>query len=157
MSLAVKAGHSNINDSQGRSAANLCLAIKTRRANELNLAQNLIHLQALIFMAIADELSSPASSRKATWLGSAVTLANSLQLQRLKHTETTGSSDVYRLMRRAWLSLVVLDRWHAAAICSATLIHDENVQLVPSDHALLGSTSYHLLRKRLSSTGVVQH
>ncbi|KAL9639143.1 MAG: hypothetical protein Q9164_001108 [Protoblastenia rupestris] len=92
MSLAVKAGHSNINDSQARSAANLCLAIKTRRANEPNLVQHLIHLQALIFMAIADELNSPASSRKATWLGSAVTLANSLQLQRLKHTETTGIS-----------------------------------------------------------------
>ena len=98
-------------------------------------------------MAIADELGGPASSQKATWLGSAVTYANSLHLQKVQYDDRDSSNNINKLLRRAWLCLIVLDRWHAAGMCSATLIHDENIQLVPSDHTLLGSTSYHTLRE----------
>ena len=147
LAVAVKAGQAAVNESQAMTAADLCLAVKMNRSKDSSMYQNLVHLQALILMAIADELSGPVSSQNANWLGSAVTLANSLHLQKVQYTENISSSDVTRLSRRVWLSLLVLDRWHAAGICSATLIHDENAHLVPSDHALLGSTPYHILRK----------
>ncbi|KAL9126754.1 MAG: hypothetical protein Q9217_004244 [Psora testacea] len=138
LGMAVKAGQTAVSETQERSAAALCLAVKMTRSNDLSMTQHLVHMQTLLLMAIADELNGPSSSQNANWLGFAVLLANSLHLQKVQYMDHTKSSDVDRLIRRAWLSLVILDRWHAAGMCSATLIHDENIQLVPSDHALLG-------------------
>ena len=112
----------------------------------LTASNGLMRLQVLLLLAIAEEYAGPALSRNGEWLGSAVGLAHSLQLSKRKQTENASRSELSSLYRRSWLSLVILDRWHAAAICSSPLIHDDDVQIEPSDQQLLGSLSYHILR-----------
>ena len=155
MTVAVKAGTSSVSHEEARNAANLCLSSQKGSPGADPLSEDLIRLQTLILMTIADELSGPLLSRAGTWLGSAVALANSLHLQHSGYSEGSDDSNLRKLLRRAWLSLVILDRWHAAAKCTATLIHDEDVSLVPADHIVLGSNSYHLLRKFTKSSCMI--
>ena len=150
MTVAVKAATSSVPPEEVRAAAHLCLSTHKSSPGANPLSDGLVSLQTYILMTIADELSGPSSSKAGTWLGSSVALANSLHLQTSRYSDSSNDSDLRRSLRRAWLSLVILDRWHAAAICTATLIHDEDVDLEPEDHVVLGSNSYHLLREFLT-------
>ena len=141
--VAVRSASHPVPSAEAKSAADQCLAAQRSQTATSSAGDNLLRLQMLMFLTIADELSGPTSARGGTWLGSAVALANSLRLQRPVAPNTNETS---RLLRRSWLSLIILDRWHSAATCSATLIHDEDIMMDSSDHALLGSPSYHMLR-----------
>ena len=141
--VAVRSASQPVPSAEAKSAADQCLAAQRSQSATSSAGDNLLRLQMLLFLTIADELSGPTSARGGTWLGSAVALANSLRLQRPVGPNTNETS---RLLRRSWLSLIILDRWHSAATCSATLIHDEDIMMDSSDHALLGSSSYHMLR-----------
>ena len=141
--VAVRSASTTVPSGEAKSAADQCLAAQRSHSATSSPGDNLLRLQTLLFLTIADELSGPTSARGGTWLGSAVALANSLRLQRPVGPNTNETS---RLLRRSWLSLIILDRWHSAATCSATLIHDEDIMMDSSDHALLGSPSYHMLR-----------
>lgn len=135
---------------------------KTRRASELLAAlqrdeptsrashDNLVYLQALIFMDIATEHSGPVRNQNTTWIAIAVSIASHLRLYLNNEPEAAEIGPVYpssKAERRAWLVLVVLDRWHAASIASPLLVVDESVHLLPSDRALLGVTAYELVRE----------
>ena len=112
-------------------------------------AVDLVSLQTLALLALIDDLDGPASSRDGSWLGSAIAKANSHHLS--KSSATPDNSEIGPLLRRVWLSLVLLDRWHTASICGATLISDDDIHVDESDHILLGSSSYHLLRESCPS------
>ena len=144
LNLAVNAATSFVPHSDVEGAERLCL---TTYKDSAKLSESLLHLQTLILLTIVHELRAPATSRVGTWLGSAVSIANSLHLHKSKFSKDTTSNDPSNISRRAWLSLVILDRWHAASVCAPTLIHDEDVNIEATDHAILGSSSYHLLRK----------
>ena len=123
---------------------------KTGRASFTS-SNGLMRLQVLLFLTIAAQYAGPARSRSGEWLGSAVALANSLQLSKRKQIDGASRSELNSLFRRSWLSLIILDRWHASAVCGSAMIHDDDVQLEPSDHVLLGSLSYHILRQYIPS------
>ena len=144
LSLAVSAATTSVHNADVEAAERLCL---TTYRESATFSESLLHLQTLIFLTIVHELRGPATSRVGTWLGSAVSIANSLHLQKSTFSRDTTSNDPSNLSRRAWLSLIILDRWHAASVCAATLIHDEDVNIESTDHTVLGSSSYHLLRK----------
>ena len=139
LTSAIKAATTPIQPSEVKMVSDLYL--NTRSKGSAGLSTDIVRLQTLIFMALIDELSGSSTSRDGMWLGTAVSFANSLHLNRT-HTD----AEIGPLQRRAWLSLVILDRWHSAAISGPISISDDDVQLSEEDHSLLGSSSYHLLR-----------
>ena len=52
-----------------------------------------------------------------------------------------------KVARRVWLSLVVLDRFHASSTASPLLVVEDSARLVASDEHVLGADAYHLVRK----------
>lgn len=114
---------------------------------------NLILLQTMMLLAIeaethiTNEHSGPSRS---VWLGSAVGLAYSLKLHLQKRpedlVETDPDSDD-KIGRRVWLSLVIMDRWHASSTSSPNLIPDLSVVIYLEDQVLLGEAFYQLARK----------
>ncbi|KAI9790223.1 MAG: Glucose-responsive transcription factor [Candelina submexicana] len=114
---------------------------------------NLMHLQTLILLVLAAERQGPANMNgqsgqsKAEILAHAVGLASNLKLHITpdykKISDYSPDSDE-KLSRRAWLSLVVLDRWHACGTSSPVLIPDTSVVLLPEDQMVLGTAPYQL-------------
>ncbi|KAG8532924.1 uncharacterized protein KY384_002802 [Bacidia gigantensis] len=148
LTTAVRGTSTLVGDLEIKGAADLYLALPEKGHGSSTASYSLIRLQTLIFLAIAEEYAGPGPSRTGKWLGAAVTLAKSLPIRRRKQQEMTSRSELGNLLRRSWFSLVVLDRWHAAAICGSPNIPDADVQLEQSDHTLLGSSSYHVLLMR---------
>lgn len=116
-----------------------------------------MYLQALLFVIIAEEASGPGSNVGLTWYGVAFTIATYLGLHRNEEVQKQDTRDVIALKtngRRAYLILVMLDRWHAASLALPFHIGDDCAWLLPSDHKLLGDSAYHLIRK--STTRVIR-
>lgn len=53
------------------------------------------------------------------------------------------------LLRRAFLSLVAMERWNVAGISAQTLIPEDLIHLVAADKVLLGDLGYSALSKYL--------
>ena len=121
-------------------ASNAYLAAKSGPSS---VPANLLRLQSMIFLALTDELNFAEPSNTTPWLGGAINLASSMHLQKMKSTNPEAGA----ILRRTYLVLVILDRWFAAARSGATLISDDSIRIDESDHSLLGSPAYHLLRK----------
>lgn len=138
--IAIKTATSGVVEKDISVVGNLYLSAKPGRPDS---PTDILRLQTLIFLAIAEELHSADSVHSSPWLGAAVTLANSMKLQKAR----SSNSEAGATLRRTFLVLVMLDRWLAAAKSGATLISDDNIHLDESDHALLGSAAYHLLRE----------
>ncbi|KAI9712491.1 MAG: hypothetical protein M1812_006907 [Candelaria pacifica] len=118
------------------------------------MATNLIYLQASILLVLAEDQHGPASLNgqsgqpRAESLAGAIGFASSLKLHmtppdRKMYSEGPIDSDE-KLARRAWLILVILDRWHAFSTSSLSSIHDRSVVLRPEDRIVLGPTAYQL-------------
>ena len=111
---------------------------------------NLIHLQALLFMALTTDSSGPVHLQQSPWIDLALKVAIFLKLQlNGPCTHVAGSDpDTYdKLSRRAWLILVVIDRWHASSITCRHLTDEDNSALFPEDKDLLGVTGYRFARR----------
>ena len=56
--------------------------------------------------------------------------------------------DEYHLLsRRAFLTLVTMERWNAAGVSAQTIIPEDLTKLVAADKILLGDLGYSALRK----------
>ena len=141
LATAAKAATGGAHPADVKNASDQFGAVRKSRAS--GPAADLLRLQTLGLLAVVDDLDGPASSKEGTWLGAAVAKANSDHLSR---TSTLTDNELAPHLRRVWLCLVVLDRWHAASIGSATLINDDDISIDEKDHKLLGSSFYHLLR-----------
>ena len=111
---------------------------------------NLAYLQALFFMALVTETSGPVHSRNTTWIAEAVSIATYLNLHKSHRFEMGDTSDEDsppKVARRVWLSLVILDRFHASSTASPLLIAEDGVRLVRSDEEIMGPIAYQLVRK----------
>lgn len=115
---------------------------------------NLIYLQTMILMVLeADNHITErgqSGSRRAVWLGAAVSLSNSLKLFINPSRTSYALNDLdsnENLGRRLWCILIILDRWHAVGTSSPRLIPDCNVVIMQQDKILLGEHVYHLHRK----------
>ena len=111
---------------------------------------NLAYLQALFFMAIVTENSGPVPSRNTSWIAEAVSIATILNLHQSHSFDMGDTSDEdapAKVARRVWLSLIVLDRFHASSTASPLLVAEDSARLAASDEEILGSNAYHLVRK----------
>lgn len=119
---------------------------------------NLAYLQALFFMAIVTENSGPVYSRNTSWIAEAVSIATYLNLHQSHSFDMGDVSDEdapAKIARRVWLSLVVLDRFHASSTASPLLVAEDSARLVASDEDILGPDAYHLVRKSKSLQHIV--
>lgn len=120
---------------------------------------NFAYLQALFFMAIVTENSGPGHSRNTSWIAEAVSIATYLNLHQSHAFEMGGTEDEDsspKVARRVWLSLIVLDRFHASSTASPLLVAEDSARLVASDEDILGPDAYHLVRISLA-LGHVSH
>ena len=111
---------------------------------------NLAYLQALLFMAIATENSGPVHSRNTCWIAEAVSIATYLNLHQshsFQMGDTTDEDSSQKVARRVWLSLVVLDRFHASSTASPLLVAEDSARVVVSDEEVMGPEAYQLVRK----------
>ena len=108
-------------------------------------------------MLISTEKTSPLSSHDeggipwGAWFGLANSVAQGMRLHTnpKKHASPDDTIDdsIDTIGRRAWWSLIVLDRWHAAGGATAPQIPDSVAVLGPADLRRLGIDLYHLARK----------
>lgn len=111
---------------------------------------NFVYLQALFFMAIVTENSGPLHNRNTSWIAEAVSIATYLNLHQshaFEMGDTADEDSSPKVARRVWLSLIVLDRFHASSTASPSLVAEDGARLVASDEDILGPTAYHLVRK----------
>ncbi|KAK8111456.1 uncharacterized protein PG998_007913 [Apiospora kogelbergensis] len=116
---------------------------------------NLVHLQTLIFIAIATDNYGPGSLKgehggaaKASILGRAVGLAYSMRLHvaQVDQVQDLDLDSDENVAVRAWWTLVSLDRWNAISTASPLLIPNDSVVILPGLSSLLGENGYHLVR-----------
>ena len=112
-------------------------------------ASDLIYLQAMILMAIEAENHGPQAirSQRFSWLGSAIGLAYSMKIHIPKKQDSSDQDSDDKLARRAWLSLVVLDKFYASSTSTPGSIPDSSVVLLPEDLRFFGEATYNLTRE----------
>ena len=101
-------------------------------------------------MAIVIENSGPVQSRNTSWIAEAVSIATCLNLHQSHSFEMGDTSDEDappKVARRVWLSLLVLDRFHASSTASPLLVADDDARLAASDEEIMGPNAYQLVRK----------
>ena len=67
----------------------------------------------------------------------------------------TNLDEYHLLARRAFLTLVTMERWNAAGVSAQTIIPEELTKLVAADKMLLGDLGYSALRKCSSWNHIV--
>ena len=120
-----------------------------------NLA-NLVYLQTSLLMVIAIDTSGPATRQppdapeRAVWFGRAMAAAQHLKLRDTELANSIGGSSadtIHAQNRRAWWTLVVVDRWYAVGTANAPQIAESITNFAEEDLQLLGDQFYHLARK----------
>ena len=61
--------------------------------------------------------------------------------------DTSDEDAPPKIARRVWLSLLVLDRFHASSTASPLLVAEDGARLAASDEEIMGSNAYQLVRK----------
>ena len=138
------------------------MALQVEEPGSRGTDANTIYLQALILMALATENSGPSRNRNTSWFNQAVSIASFMKLQfvdAIDYSAIEVADSYINVGRRAWLALVVLDRFRAAGTCGPLLIREDNVDLLPDDRDLFGNSAYYLIRKcdLLSQNTVYKH
>ena len=115
-------------------------------------AEKLVALQTILLMILATEMSGPTNIEYRGWYAQAFGAATFHfgHLRRVRETGKLLGHDIdehHLLARRAWLTLVTLEHWHAAGTAVPTMCPDELTELVADDHIMLGHVGYFLLRK----------
>ena len=131
-------------------AKQLLSRLREEELVDRNNLENLLVLQAYIFMITAREVSGPSKNVSLEYYPLAYAAATHLNLHANEEVTPQDPRDLSRIKyngRRAWLVLVMLDRWHAASMVTPFTIPDENVWLLSSDRKLLGESAYDLIRK----------
>lgn len=132
-------------------AIDLLKPLQAARLRSRTSRENITYVQALILMSMATQSSGSMHIRETTWFDQALSIAWYMRLHQ-SHLYNDAHDDVpdpeLDHGRRIWLTLVLLDRWSAISTAGPLKIADNYAKLVPSDHALIGSSSYHLVRKR---------
>ena len=119
-------------------------------AKTRSVQDNVVFLQALVFMIIAVECAGPGENDPVLWYGVASGFATFLKLHLNEEVTANDIPDDIEIKthgRRAFLVLAMMDRWHAASMVVPTTIPDEQVVILPNDQLLLGDSAYHLVRK----------
>lgn len=115
---------------------------------------NLVLLQTVILLVIEATNYPPFTTKGqnvSTLLSLAAGLAYSMKLHSIRvlpsDTESDVNSEWSHLARRVWLSLIIMDKWHAVGTGSPLFIPIDIAIIYPEDINLLGPGIYHLARK----------
>jgi hypothetical protein len=144
--------------------ANRLLTEWETEGNRRSLQTDLVHLQTLILMAIETDSHGPVSIRgyhggpaKGSFIGRAVSLAYSMGLHFARPDAIPGEEVDYdmedKVAMRAWLSVVMLDRWHAIGAAIPCQIPTDTVVILPGMKYIMGDGPYTLLCKSMLSCG----
>ncbi|KAG7007639.1 hypothetical protein G7Y79_00009g027480 [Physcia stellaris] len=112
--------------------------------------EKLVALQAVLLMIFADEVHHPREIGNRGWYGQAF-VASTFMFQNLRSVRKHGVGlmddlDAHHLLlRRAFLSLVAMERWNAAGTSAQTIIPEDLTYLVAADKVLLGDLGYSAL------------
>lgn len=112
-------------------------------------SDNLIYLQALLLMGLANDCSGPKQVEQSFWIIQAFKVAVFLKLHSsrgLVHLAGTELDTDEKLGRRAWLVLFVMDRWHASGTAEPFVMHESIAELYLDDGLLLGNIGFRLAR-----------
>ena len=112
--------------------------------------ENLVLLQAYIFLIIAREAGGPGKNQSQLAYSMAMTHATHLNLQFSDEIDPNDAADLASFKsngRRAYLMLWTLDRWHMASTIAPSSISEDFLELLSSDRRLLGESAYNLVRK----------
>ncbi|RVD89598.1 uncharacterized protein DFL_000600 [Arthrobotrys flagrans] len=141
---------------ESRGVAELAFAVQYEDPSSRSIADNLVYLQTLIFLILEADNRGPAAIKgqfgppRALWLGAAIGLAYNLRLHYgnagSKPADADNDDSDEKLGRRAWWTLVVLDRWNAVSTSSPLHIPDSSVVLLQEDQSLLGIAAYQITR-----------
>ena len=137
------------NDSVFKKATDLLVLLQIEESSTRTDSANLAYLQALILMVVAIQNSGPRRAHNTIWLGQAIGIATSIKLHQSSSFDfSQNDPDSFeKTGRRAWLILIVLDRWQAVATSVPLRIPEENAQVLPSDRDIVGDPAYRLCRK----------
>ena len=122
-----------------------------------NLA-NLVYLQTSILMVIALDtcgppgLQPPNLPERAVWFGRAWAAAQHLKLPDNEVVNTVsgmGIDTVHAQNRRAWWTLVVVERWHSVGTATVPQIPEVVANFADDDRQLLGDQFWDLAREYL--------
>lgn len=127
--------------------------VRTTKAPEPTYYNLITSLQTAIMMIISIDIAGPASlhapgPQRGAWFGHANSIAQSLKLYTLKMTTENLDKDTPEAVsRRAWWTLIVIDRWHSAGTATPQQIPDTVAILDMTDELALARPFYHLARK----------
>ena len=113
---------------------------------------HLVRLQTAIIMVMTIDMTGPSKTlglNRGSFFGIANGIAQELNLHinpTMTYTQNMIDS-VEVVSRRAWWSLIVLDRWYAAGMAKPYQITDNASKLTPQDSQILGECFYHLARE----------
>jgi len=143
------------NDNPHREPANLVADFQYEYGAPQAAAEKLVVLQTVLLMILATDMSGPTVSCYRGWYTQAYGAAafSFGHLRRVRETSKllNRDNDEHHLVaRRAWLTFVTLEHWHAAGTASPSLCPDELTELVTDDRVLLGELGYFLLRRSSS-------
>ena len=144
------------NENPHKEPANLVADLQHEHSATQAAAEKLVVLQTLLLMILATEMSGPTVSSYRGWYTQAYGAA-AFWFGHLRRIRETGKlrnrdNDEHHLVaRRAWLTFVTLEHWHAAGTACPSLCTDELTELVADDRLLFGELGYFLLRRSSSS------
>ncbi len=117
-----------------------------------SISDNLLYLQALLLMGLANSSSGPIQAQQSSWINLALSVSTFLKLYSHNPHEHVVGSDIdtnENVGRRAWLVLVVMDRWNAAGTRLPLLIADGQAKMYRGDGVLLGNIGFQFARRCL--------
>ena len=120
-----------------------------------SISDNLLYLQALLLMVLANSSIGPIQAQQSSWINVALSVSTFLKLHSHKPYENVVGCDIdtnENLGRRAWLVLVVMDRWNAAGTGLPLLIADGQAKMYRGDGVLLGNIGLQFARRCLLSS-----
>jgi len=140
------------NDNPYREPANLVADLQHEHSAIQAAAEKLVVLQTVLLMILATDMSGPTVSCHRGWYTQAYGAAAFFfgHLRRIRETGkllNRGRDEHHLVARRAWLTFVTLEHWHAAGTAFPSLCPDELTDLVADDRVLLGELGYFLLRR----------
>ena len=114
--------------------------------------RDLVKLQTAVMMVLAIDVNGPIRKfgvQRAAFVGLANGIAQELNLHvnPVKDYNSAMTDSVDVVSRRAWWSLIVLDRWYAAGMAKHYQIVDAASKLTPEDPKVLGGPLYQLARE----------
>ena len=137
----------------GQDVFDMLTSVRTSKPPAPTYYNLITSLQTAIMMIVSIDIAGPASlqapgPQRGAWFGHANAIAQTLKLYTLRMSpENTDKDTPEAISRRAWWTLVVIDRWHSASTATPQQIPDTVAVFDMADEVVLARPFYQLARK----------